>query len=628
MSAVDTVFSRKPDERVRRFGSPPIPSNFTRENVFVFLAGVIVYASLAAYLQARGIFFLDAVSRSASAFYVLFSRDPHLAAIGFVWNPLPTFIQLPVVFSLNLFHLDPTLAGRLVSVLAATITLGILNTFFRSAGITPIARWLLLATYALNPMILLYAANGMSESIFILLIVLLIVTFVRWARTGSGSGFTLMAFTAMFALQTRYEALPLVVGLAFCIMPVMAPLARWLGVGPTIRRVEAHLIAFMFATSYSFGLWMYFNWQIMGNPLFFLQSIYGNIAQVSNVAPGAAVDPAVGSILGSLAYSFGQTLWVAPALAILVPMAVVLVVLRRSVVLFCVLLLFLTIPLFQAYEIYVGDSFKWLRFFMYGIPFAYLLLALVTAVLPRWFAGQRPRLAWGLLLGGLAVANLGTFVAMQQPDTAGEEWEIVGALLDPARPVPPTFSRTAEFEIARYLQSLPEGETVIFDTVVGNWIPLADPGPTTYTVTSDRDFESILSSPGGLVTHLLIPDPAGGGALDRLNIEFPGLWEGPVPDWLRLEREFPVEPEIWTVTRVRGSALTSRYRYLETTTGEVVTGSLQMLPLSAQADPIGSVIPVGRYEPRRWRLYRIVAPRPGTVNAGAGGDVVQIPPAP
>jgi hypothetical protein len=27
----------------------------------------------------------DALSRTANAYYVLYSRDPHLAAIGFIW---------------------------------------------------------------------------------------------------------------------------------------------------------------------------------------------------------------------------------------------------------------------------------------------------------------------------------------------------------------------------------------------------------------------------------------------------------------------------------------------------------------------------------------------------------------
>ena len=39
----------------------------------------------------------DATSRVANAGYVLMSRDPHLSAIGFVWNPLPSLVEIPVL---------------------------------------------------------------------------------------------------------------------------------------------------------------------------------------------------------------------------------------------------------------------------------------------------------------------------------------------------------------------------------------------------------------------------------------------------------------------------------------------------------------------------------------------------
>ena len=37
----------------------------------------------------------DAWSRITNAYYVLYSRDPHLAAIGFIWNPLPSLMAIP-----------------------------------------------------------------------------------------------------------------------------------------------------------------------------------------------------------------------------------------------------------------------------------------------------------------------------------------------------------------------------------------------------------------------------------------------------------------------------------------------------------------------------------------------------
>ena len=62
----------------------------------------------------------DAFSRMANGFYILYSRDPHLAAVGFVWEPLQSIADM--VFLLG-NHLWPALshddmAGSLVSALA------------------------------------------------------------------------------------------------------------------------------------------------------------------------------------------------------------------------------------------------------------------------------------------------------------------------------------------------------------------------------------------------------------------------------------------------------------------------------------------------------------------------------
>ena len=45
----------------------------------------------------------DAMSRVANAFYVLYSQDPHLGAIGFVWTPLPSLVELLFLLSYPIY---------------------------------------------------------------------------------------------------------------------------------------------------------------------------------------------------------------------------------------------------------------------------------------------------------------------------------------------------------------------------------------------------------------------------------------------------------------------------------------------------------------------------------------------
>ena len=60
----------------------------------------------------------DAWSRTANGMLILFSRDPHIAAVGFVWNPAPSILQLPLILALWPFHL-PLFSGPVFSVITA-----------------------------------------------------------------------------------------------------------------------------------------------------------------------------------------------------------------------------------------------------------------------------------------------------------------------------------------------------------------------------------------------------------------------------------------------------------------------------------------------------------------------------
>jgi hypothetical protein len=52
----------------------------------------------------KGFVFDDGISRVASAFYVLYIRPPHLAAIGTTWNPSIS----PQLMEIMLFSESPT----------------------------------------------------------------------------------------------------------------------------------------------------------------------------------------------------------------------------------------------------------------------------------------------------------------------------------------------------------------------------------------------------------------------------------------------------------------------------------------------------------------------------------------
>src|SRR4029077_5381603 len=66
--------------------------------ITVFFASLVLYLAVGYWLQVRHGFIIgDALSRVSAAQSVLFSRDPHLAAIGFIFTPLTAMVQIPFV---------------------------------------------------------------------------------------------------------------------------------------------------------------------------------------------------------------------------------------------------------------------------------------------------------------------------------------------------------------------------------------------------------------------------------------------------------------------------------------------------------------------------------------------------
>src|SRR5262245_43508230 len=150
---------------------------------------LVFWLALAAYLAAGAFLILhqhlgggDAYSRVASANRMLSSRDPHLAAIGFVWSPLPVLALLPLI---SLGSVWPALttdgfAAGIVSALCMAAAAREVAALLREMGVGALGRPLLTLAFAAHPMIVLYAANGMSESMLLLFLLMATRRLAGW----------------------------------------------------------------------------------------------------------------------------------------------------------------------------------------------------------------------------------------------------------------------------------------------------------------------------------------------------------------------------------------------------------------------------------------------------------------
>ena len=81
-------------------------------------------------MNSRDYLWGDAQSRAASGLIALYAAHPHLAAIGFVWMPLPTLLELVPIALYPAWHevVSSGFAASLITVLCGTLTAGIVFT--------------------------------------------------------------------------------------------------------------------------------------------------------------------------------------------------------------------------------------------------------------------------------------------------------------------------------------------------------------------------------------------------------------------------------------------------------------------------------------------------------------------
>ena len=141
-----------------------------RTKTITFVGTLVLYLSVGYWLQvSHGFIVGDALSRVSAAETVLYSRQPHVAAIGFIFTPLTALIQLPAILFSPVWPAltEYSYAGTLMSApfMAAAVvqimSMGLDRSLPRGYILA------ITALFALNPMIIFYGANGMSEAPFL-----------------------------------------------------------------------------------------------------------------------------------------------------------------------------------------------------------------------------------------------------------------------------------------------------------------------------------------------------------------------------------------------------------------------------------------------------------------------------
>jgi hypothetical protein len=398
--------------RSRPIGTRAIALRVPSEATVVLTVALVGYLAAAAILVfGTGSVMGDALSRVGNAYYVLFSRDPHLAAIGFVWNPLPSLLELPL---LPFGAVWPPLthegfAANLMSVSTMALAVHQIRGMCADIGLRRAARLTLTGLFALHPMILYYAANGMSEAPFLLFLIVAARQLTRWTMARSLGALAAAGVALGLAYLTRYEA----AGAGIAAVGFVATATLFRSTGHLRERLlwsvaDASIVAAPFALS--LGVWAIASWIIMGNPFETFASVYGNTSQVQIAAD--YIREATGQTTGeAMLYQLRQVVGLEPLALVVAAIAVALGVTRRDARPLVPLGIFGSVLAFSAFAFLTGKSFGWLRFQIVVIPMAVMLGAIALAELqdrrvgrPTWpptlSARLRPARRWAIAMVG------------------------------------------------------------------------------------------------------------------------------------------------------------------------------------------------------------------------------------
>lgn len=463
---------------------------------------------------------VDAISRVANAFFVLFSRDPHFAAVGFVWNPLPSILTLPILLFDPLYKplSSAGLSGVVLTALFAAFTaLLLLKTFRRAQGKYTVSGVVCTLLFVSNPFVLWYGANGMSEAVFGFFIMLTVFFWTQWSKN-PGVGF-IVSISLFFCLAflIRYEAIP------FCAAVVFATFIYQITQRTSAAKMESSIFVLLTPVLCTVGFWIFLNYSIMGDPLFFLNSSYSNAGQSQYLQDNASMSAIIGSPALSLFFVIERTaVFALPYIAVLIARLVSGKTLQKD---FIALTMFVfSIPVFQWFMLNSGLSFGWLRFFYYP-------LLITVAWLPYEFSSgiHSPRIGKALKVG-VATALLASAVAvvpvMNNARMSPEEYAVIHH--DDSS----TFRQSRlSREIARLVDEAVfagnPNALVIADAFNASEVILNSGYPKQYVNTSDRDFRKILENPAMYDTiYILAPDPIGLAELNAVNVQYPLLFHG------------------------------------------------------------------------------------------------------
>lgn len=548
--------------------------------IAVFAALSVLYFAVGYLLTMRyNLFDPDATSRVANAGYVVASRDPHLSAIGFVWNPLPSLVEVPI---LQLAPWWPQLrthglAGVIQSAAFMAAAAVMVGRIADDYGVATPWRRLAVAAFALQPMIIVYGGSGMSEASETFCMLWCARRLMRWTHSQRTGDLGWVGLALGVGYLTRYEVVPGAIGVALFVGVVSALAA---GHGRTARAF-ANIAIVMLPIVAAAVTWALAGWVVNQELFATLSSRYGNDSIVASALDRSApiAQAGTGDWVGIAARTFGMQ----PFVGLAAGAAALHAAMSRRADALAPVLTFGPILVFAAWGQFTSTTFGCFRYYLLGIPMVICVALALWSPVQR-SSGQMRRFGAALLCASVLFGYPVTVIASLNPRIGNQPLQFgFNSLFFPQRTTPDEPQQlwyrrlmVDDRVLADHLDRmrLPDG-AVLMDTFNTWGVWLSSSHPEQFIITSDYDFKAALNRPWEHhVQYLLVSNPATSDA-DALNIRYPSLWQ----DGARMAR---------LVYTVDGAAGEQRFRLYRITGPPRRSGPQSAEPQSAEIPSTGA----------------------------------------
>lgn len=482
---------------------------------------------------------VDAWTRALAGLYVVL-HGFHLAAIGFVWNPLPSLMSIPFAAARDLWPalMQEGFSSNIESAVFAAVGVYYLNKILWRFGFerTPRVLWSLL--YAFNPLILLYSGNGMSDGMMCAATIACVEGVITYFHEERVMGLVSAGTWLAAGFMLRYESVPIGAALALGLfIAVRKRTGSW-------SSAQAAAITLVFPAVAAGIIWMILNGMIMHNPFFFADSHYSNSAQI---ASGTYNTPDMVAAwyhpLVAITASLGFSVLFWPFIPVAVVLGVLLLLKREMPAVWPLLFGAFAVPAFQAMLLWDHKSAEWDRFFIYYIPFGFVLCGLAIAHLGARLRQWIPVAVCLLLVAGDFV----TWQALQSSVYGhGDNWVIQRLHGRASLGGESSNSYVAGGkEVSSYVNAHPKLKILLSTFTTFAAVPYVA-RPAQIVISNDSDYVATLQDPRGRINAILVAPNSVGAGLSRITRTYPTMWAGGVP-WTRLIHQFPNGDRLYAV---------------------------------------------------------------------------------